>query len=90
MLRIRLPAQADEPERVRALRWNVKAEGRADGSGALLFKNSSDQLTGERFRLLRDTQQAMIESDDVQMLERARRALGFTAGEPGPYLVTTP
>lgn len=90
MLRIRLPAQADAPERVRALRWNIKAEGRADGSGALLFKNSAEQLTGERFRLLRDTQQAIIETDDVQMLDRARRALGLTAGEPGLHLVPKP
>ncbi len=67
-------------EPVRTLRWTNRHPRFPPGLGVLLFRHSSEILDGARFRTLRDTHGAWIETDRPV---RVRSALGPTPEETG-------
>jgi len=67
-------------EAPRALTWTNRHPNQASRAGVVLFRHSSEVLSGPEFRALRDGQGAWIESTHPG---RVRAALGMAEGEPG-------
>ena len=67
-------------EAPRALTWTNRHPNQASRAGVVLFRHSSEVLSGPEFRALRDGQGAWIESTHPA---RVRGALGMAEGEPG-------
>ncbi len=68
----------------RALNWTNRHPNQATPAGLLLFRHSSETLSGAEARAL-IAAGARIETTHPQ---RVRGVLGFAAGDPGVYLLT--